>query len=89
MVTNVFVKSREVLTFKQLTHTNARAHTHPLVSLQNDTTVTEVTERAETRSYLFRYDYGAFWMARPMAWSSSLTKGNMCVCVTTKVLDLR
>ena len=26
----------------------------------------EFSELAETASYLFRYDYGAFWMARPM-----------------------
>ena len=34
----------------------------------------EMSEIVETASYLFRYDYGAFWMARPMAWHSPLTR---------------
>ena len=34
----------------------------------------ELTELADTAGYLFRYDYGAFWMARPMAWRSPLTR---------------
>ena len=36
--------------------------------------VSEITEMAETASYLFRYDYGAFWMARPMRCMSPHTK---------------
>ena len=32
------------------------------------------SEIADTCSYLFRYDFGAFWMARPMAWQSPLTQ---------------
>jgi hypothetical protein len=42
----------------------------------------EVLEIAHTKSYLFRYDYGAFWMARPMAFSSPLTRltlPNLCL----------
>jgi len=41
-----------------------------------DADAAEITysEIADTCSYLFRYDFGAFWMARPMAWQSPLTQ---------------
>jgi len=54
-------------------HSEAREGSNDAQSRTADPAV-EVTELAETAGYLFRYDYGAFWMARPMAWRSPLTR---------------
>ena len=45
-------------------------------------------EIVKTEDYLFRYDYGAFWMARPMTWGAKNTRYDVTSLISAVLMLL-